>query len=218
MKETFIVKTAWGSVFDDLSDAQAGALIKAIFSYEAEGEKPKITDPAVKMAFKFVCLDLDVFDEKYRQKCKTNRENGAKGAEYGQLGGRPKKSDKTPENPERGYENPENPERPLTDTDNDNDNDNENKNGKREAANAAMRSREKSFHDSLISYISQYGKEMIREFYNYWTEPNKSGTKMKFELQQTWDTARRLATWANKQSDFKPRQTSEEPKKPLRML
>ena len=61
--------------------------------------------------------------------------------------------------------------------------------------------RAKRFYDSLIPYVDsrggQYPKEMIRDFYNYWSEPNKSNTKMKFELQQTWEVGRRLATWAN---------------------
>ena len=120
MKETFIIKSVWKSVFDDLSDKQAGVLIKAVFEYIATGEKPaELQDLEVRMAFKFMALDLDAFKEKYEDKCAINRDNGMKGAVFGKLGGRPRKSEKTPKNPERGYENPENPERPLTDTDND---------------------------------------------------------------------------------------------------
>lgn len=37
------------------------------------------------------------------------------------------------------------------------------------------------------------------EFINYWTEQNRSNTKMKFELEKTWDTKRRLERW-NKNS------------------
>lgn len=40
---------------------------------------------------------------------------------------------------------------------------------------------------------------MIRKFFEYWTEQNKSGTKMKYELQETWDLARRLGTWNNRE-------------------
>lgn len=97
-------------------------MIKAVFEYIATGEKPaELQDLEVRMAFKFMALDLDAFKEKYEDKCAINRDNGMKGAVFGKLGGRPRKSEKTPKNPERGYENPENPERPLTDTDNDND-------------------------------------------------------------------------------------------------
>ena len=37
--------------------------------------------------------------------------------------------------------------------------------------------------------------DIIYEFVSYWTEPNKSKTKMRFELEKTWDTKRRLQTW-----------------------
>ena len=34
-------------------------------------------------------------------------------------------------------------------------------------------------------------------FLEYWSEPNKSNTKMRFELEKTWDLSRRLKRWAN---------------------
>lgn len=36
---------------------------------------------------------------------------------------------------------------------------------------------------------------MIREFFDYWSEPNKSHSKMRFEQERTWDLSRRLQTW-----------------------
>ena len=44
---------------------------------------------------------------------------------------------------------------------------------------------------------------MIREFYDYWSEMNKSQTKMRFEQQPTWETSLRLVTWANRDKNFK---------------
>ena len=38
------------------------------------------------------------------------------------------------------------------------------------------------------------------EFIDYWTEPNKTKTKMKFEMQETFDISRRLNRWIN--NDF----------------
>jgi hypothetical protein len=43
---------------------------------------------------------------------------------------------------------------------------------------------------------------MLRRFYNYWTEMNKPKTRLKFELQQTFEIGKRLATWAAKDKDF----------------
>jgi len=38
---------------------------------------------------------------------------------------------------------------------------------------------------------------MLYKFFNYWSELNKSGTKMRFELEKTWEIEKRLATWKN---------------------
>jgi hypothetical protein len=46
-------------------------------------------------------------------------------------------------------------------------------------------------------FHTKYTKELRRAFFEYWTEPNRSKTKMRFELEKTWDTGRRLARWAN---------------------
>lgn len=33
------------------------------------------------------------------------------------------------------------------------------------------------------------------KFHSYWTEPNKSKTRLRWEMEKTWDTKRRLSTW-----------------------
>ena len=63
--------------------------------------------------------------------------------------------------------------------------------------------RERTFRDSLAPFVSKYGEEMIRAFCDYWTERNKSGTKMRFEMEKTWDTARRLVRWDINNNKFK---------------
>jgi len=60
--------------------------------------------------------------------------------------------------------------------------------------------RRMEFYDSLVPFIPTYGKLMIREFYDYWSECNKSHTQMRFEKQPTWETPRRLATWAKREN------------------
>jgi hypothetical protein len=62
---------------------------------------------------------------------------------------------------------------------------------------------EKKKHDFLLSLnpFSQkhnglYPAEMLKDFFDYWTEKNPSGTLMRFQQQKTWETHLRLATWA----------------------
>ncbi len=70
---------------------------------------------------------------------------------------------------------------------------------KLDAARAATLKRKKDFMDSLVPYVPRYGKEMIRAFFDYWTEMNKQQTRMRIDKQSTWDLALRLGTWANKE-------------------
>ena len=79
---------------------------------------------------------------------------------------------------------------------------------KKDAAKAATLSRKKQFYESLVPYVEKYGKEMIREFYDYWSEMNRSETAMRFEQQPTWETKRRLSTWANREKNFKSNGTT----------
>ena len=67
-------------------------------------------------------------------------------------------------------------------------------------------SRKLKFADTLKPFVEKYGKEMIRAFYDYWVEPNKSNTKFRQELQKTWDVKRRLDAWSSNDANFKPKQ------------
>jgi hypothetical protein len=73
---------------------------------------------------------------------------------------------------------------------------------KKEAAIAATLLREKEFYNALVPFTNRYPKEMIRKFFNYWREMNKSGSRMRFELEKTWELPLRLATWANRDKEF----------------
>lgn len=73
---------------------------------------------------------------------------------------------------------------------------------KKDAAKAATLSRKETFYQSLIPFVGLYPKEMIRAFFDYWSEQNKSGTKMRFELEKTWELSRRLKTWEKKEYQY----------------
>jgi hypothetical protein len=62
--------------------------------------------------------------------------------------------------------------------------------------------REKQFRAIVAAFDQQYDHEMLTAFSDYWTEPNRSKTKMLFELQKTWDTARRLRTWLRNNNNW----------------
>jgi hypothetical protein len=53
-----------------------------------------------------------------------------------------------------------------------------------------------SFFQQVFAFSGQYPEQLLYDFYEYWSEPNRSKTKMRFEQQATWDLSRRLARWA----------------------
>ena len=90
MKDNFLLKTSQISVFKELSDEDAGKLIKGIFNYVKTKE---ITlDSYLKVIFIPIKEEIDKNEEKYELVCERNKINGKKG-------GRPKKAKETQENP-----------------------------------------------------------------------------------------------------------------------
>ena len=79
MKDTFILKTKYGSIINRLSDKQAGVLFKMLFNYVENGANAGSTDERVDMAFEFIKMDLDAFAESYQKKLTGRSEQGRLG-------------------------------------------------------------------------------------------------------------------------------------------
>jgi hypothetical protein len=75
-----------------------------------------------------------------------------------------------------------------------------NKNNNKNNNNNNISIRELNFINQVS--LLDYDLNLKKEFCDYWTEPNKSNTKMKFELNKTWKTELRLKTWASNQKKW----------------
>jgi hypothetical protein len=75
-----------------------------------------------------------------------------------------------------------------------------NKNNNNNNNNNNISNRRNEFVFEVLSF--DYEESILNGFIDYWTEPNKSNTKMKFELNKTWSTKLRLKTWANNQKKW----------------
>lgn len=69
--------------------------------------------------------------------------------------------------------------------------------------------RKQEFASTLKSYSSIYSREMLKDFYEYWTEPNKTNTKFRQELEKTWSLKRRLDKWSKNDNSFSKNKTIE---------
>ena len=62
------------------------------------------------------------------------------------------------------------------------------------------------FFNEVSSFADRYTDVTLEAFTEYWTEPNRSKTKLRYELQKTFDIARRLKTWSKNEQTFKPKE------------
>ena len=114
-KESMVFPFRWMRSLSMLSDAEFRAMVTAIIDYAESGVPPSFSG-AMACAWQEYKQRIDNDRERYEQICEKRRSAGMKGAEFGVLGGRPKKhhdSDvtETPNNPKRGLENPKKPQK-----------------------------------------------------------------------------------------------------------
>ena len=181
-KKGFILYADQKALFDQLTNDKAGELIKFIFSY-VNDENPTTNDLIINLAFTPIKQQLKRDLVKFMEIKEIRRKAGKIGME-------------------KRWQSITNDNKPLQAitniTVNDTVNVNDNVNDKKDIV-----SRKLKFSDSLKPFINFYNRETLNDFYNYWTEPNKSNTKFRQELEKTWDTKRRLENWTRNDKNFK---------------
>ena len=220
MKKSIIIYADCIAILEDLTYEQAGRLFKAILSYVNDEPVTEIEDdPAVKIAYKVLKTQIDRDAEKYEEICKKRSEYGKrhKGNQYTRLDELKQKLEQMEQKFQIGTNGT------VSENGNDSDSGNKLPNGnidkenptivgeKEDAAAKAatpstvrsIEERQKAFYDTLRPYVNKYPKEMLRAFYDWWSEPNRRRTKLRVELEKTWDLPRRLATWNRKDEERK---------------
>ena len=189
MRDSFVFYRSFYDAIKDLPRDVQGEIYTAIMEYSLYGKETENLKPIARSVFTLMKPQIDVNNKRF--------ENGKKG-------GRPKSGNEPDGNQEETKEKPSNNQSETKSKPNVNDNVNANENkdntpngvSKKDAAKAATLKRKDEFGKTLVPYMEKYGKEMIRAFFDYWGELNKSETKMRYEMQKTWEVNLRLATWA----------------------
>lgn len=175
-KKSFVAYSDWNGMFKMLPDEVAGKLIKHVFSY-VNDENPTTDDYVINALFEQIKStlkrDLIKWDKQREQRVLA----GKRSAEI--------RANKLNERSTVVDSRQRNSTVSVSVSVNDNVNDNKNN----------IDARKLKFAQSLKPFLETYSKEMIRDFYEYWAEPNNSNTKFRKELEKTWDTTRRLKTW-----------------------
>lgn len=199
MRDSFLFYKEWKDAIADLPNDVRLEIYEAIIEYGVSGKLPMLK-PIANVAFNFIKTGIDRNFEKYNEAVRKRKEAGHKGGLAKAI------------NAKQSVANVANGSNAKQDVanvdDNDNVNDNDSKDNtpdgvsKKDAAKAATLKRKDDFGNSLVPFIGKYGKEMVRAFFEYWSELNKSGTKMRFEMQKTWEVGKRLATWAVNETNY----------------
>lgn len=73
-----------------------------------------------------------------------------------------------------------------------------------------IKDRKTSFAISLEPYLELYNREMLNNFYMYWTEHGEKDKKMRFEKEKSFDVKLRLLNWSKRSESFKQKEFKKE--------
>ena len=202
-KKAVIVYADWIDKFDDLTDEEAGKLIKHFFRY-VNDLNPEPPDRITKLLFVDIKNSLKRDLEKWEKTLEGRSKAGKASAEKRRLAKLAEQEATNPTSVESVEKNPTNPTDSVsvsvTVSDSVKD------------INTII-DRESEFKNSLQQYLDVYGKDMLNNFYLYWTEKKPKGKKMLFEMQKTFDIKRRLERWNKNNFNNNNKTTNDEQQK-----
>jgi len=182
-KKSFIAYIDWKETFDSLPDDKAGQLIKHIFAY-VNDENPQTDDILINAVFanirQTLKRDLKKWEKQHQQRVEAGRISAEKR-----------------KHPSTTIERPLN-ETQQASTVSVNDSVSDTVTVKKKS----IDDRKSDFKKSLLPHLEKYGKDILNEFYAYWTEHGESDRKMRFEKQTSFSITRRLSTWKKNENKF----------------
>lgn len=193
MKDTFILRTEWWDAISLLEQTEQAEIFANLFHFHSGNENLiNLKNQQVKLVWSFLKPNLERNIEEYDKRRETSKQNGL-------LGGRPSKNQELTENkkPNENLKKPKKPNEtlsvfvPVSDSAFDNTNNAPSAHSKQKT----IEEKKQEFREALKPHLEKYGQEMLIDFFNYWTEETKDKKKLRWELQKTWNTAGRLATW-----------------------
>lgn len=205
MKESFVFYETWAEAIRRMPDKERLQVYDAIMAYGIYGAKTEIGGLA-QMALNLVFNDIDDCKAKRKEKAEKARESANK-----------RWQNQNANECERIQTQANECERIQTDATqcynvnvNVNGNVNEDVNGSLLSAEKSAPRKQKPIEERINDFMNEiaavgknvYPEKMLCDFFNYWSETNANGKKMRKEMQKTFDTKKRLATWASREKDF----------------
>lgn len=190
-RDSFVFYRSFYEGIKELPRDIQGEVLTAIMEYGLNGVTTENLKPVAKAIVTLIKPQIEANNKKF---------------ENGKLGGAPEGNQNARKNNQKTTKNqPKNNQKQPNVNDNDNVNDNV-KEEEEKKEKALPQNFKKltihQFHEELKSYTSDFSKETVSAFFNYWTEKDSIG-KMRFQREETWETKKRLIMWKNKEAKWK---------------
>ena len=212
-RDSFVFRGEWKEALSGLPSAVRLEVYEAVIEYGCSGTLPTLK-PMSMLAFNFMKTAIDRDQERYdavaRERSETARKKALK--RWGASDADAEDMQQHAEMPQHATacnsiqqhtEMPQHANDAIYDSVYDNDiKEKEPEGSKKKAASAAERAEAvveaatKELTDEVATY--DYPEAMKAAFVSYWTEPNKSRTRVRYQMEKTWDTSRRLSLWASR--------------------
>lgn len=174
----------------ELSDTDKLIMYEAISDYSLDLKEPHLVG-FPKALFSLIRPILDANIQRWR--------NGNKGGAPKGNSNNNRKKKSTESQPKVNHDTTESQANKDKDVNKDKNIDKEST--KKDSPKVSLTDRIQKFKDELTPFVEKYGKDMVFAFFDYWSEANQSKTRMRFEMQKTWDIAKRLRTWERRNNE-----------------
>jgi hypothetical protein len=168
-RDSMIFYRSFYESVNGLSPVIKAELYDAIFEYGLNFKEIEFTNEISKALFTLIKPQLDANIKRF--------ENG--------------KKPKTKQNESKTEAKHKQNESKVEANNNVNVNDNVNKND-------SIEERKLKFANSLSAFLETYGRDLLNDFYFYWTEHGTNDKKLRFEKEKTFGIEQRLRTWFNR--------------------
>lgn len=160
-------------------------LYRGIVNYALDGKEPIFDNPLLKLAWTLIRPNL--------KKGLINFENGCKGGAPTDNQNARKTTKKQPKNNRETTEK----QRDRKGKDRNGMEKDDKETDVKKDFSLSLADRKEAFKKELEQYRDSYESDMLNDFFQYWTEPNKD-KEMRFEPEEFWDTKAKLDAWKNR--------------------
>jgi hypothetical protein len=177
-RDSMIFYRSFYESVNGLSPIIKAEVYDAIFRYGLDFKEPEFTDEFARALFTLIKPQLDANIKRFNN------------------GNKPKNKQSESKTEAKQKQN----KSEIEANNNVNVNDNVNKN-------INIEERKSKFYASLTLFVDEYPKQMLRDFFEYWTEHGEKDKKLRFEKEKTFGIEQRLRTWYNRNPNQYDKQT-----------